>query len=134
MGQGISSTDWGGVGVPSAERVSGTESNWAHSSRAAARMPSMKSPAGRLTMAELGVGMLRLLAGGASGSPVWRRVGAKKPLQGGGGKLGAAGTVRAAVGSTMGAGATGASVDGVVCGISGIPFSYCNCLSLRCRA
>lgn len=94
----------------------------------------MKSPAGRLTMAELGVGMLRLLAGGASGSPVWRRVGAKKPLQGGGGKLGAAGTVRAAVGSTMGAGATGASVDGEVCGISGIPFSYCNCLSLRCRA
>ena len=49
-------------------------------------------------MAEFGVGMLKVLAGGASGSPVWRRVGAKKPLQGGGGKLGAAGTVGAAVG------------------------------------
>ena len=94
----------------------------------------MKSPAGRLTMAELGVGMLKVLAGGASASCVRRRVGAKKPLQGGGGKLGAAGTVGAAVGGTMGAGVTGASVDGVVCGISGIPFSYCNCLPLRCRA
>ena len=85
-------------------------------------------------MAELGVGMLKALAGGASASCVRRRVGAKKPLQGGGGKLGAAGTVGAAVGGIKGAGATGASVDGVVSGISGIPFSYCNCLPLRCRA
>jgi hypothetical protein len=61
----------------------------------------MKSPAGRLTMAELGVGMLKVLAGGASASCVRRRVGAKKPLQGGGGKLGAAGTVGAAVGREM---------------------------------